>query len=43
MYCARVRINSHTNRLGLIDFMRDWLDMHLELVDRPFAAWLASH
>lgn len=41
-YCARVRMGSHTNPVGLIAYLWNWLIVHIQSADRQLVAWLAS-
>ncbi len=41
-YCAKVRRGRNTNPAGLVDFLRNWLLLHIDSADRDLAGWLKS-
>jgi hemerythrin len=41
-YCTNVRMGSHTNPVGLIAYLWNWLIVHIQSADRQLATWLAS-
>ena len=42
IYCARVRMGSHTNPVGLIAYLWNWLIVHIQSADRELVVALAS-
>jgi hemerythrin len=42
-YCARVDWGIDFNPASLIDFLRNWLVVHIDTADRDMVDWLKSH
>jgi hemerythrin len=41
-YCARVERGMHTNPDSLIEYLWNWLLVHIDTADRDLAVWLKS-
>lgn len=41
-YCRKVRRGEIANAVGLIDFLWNWLHLHIDSVDRELVVWLSS-
>jgi hemerythrin len=41
-YCARLDRGMHTNPDSLIEYLWNWLLVHIDTADRDLAVWLAS-
>ena len=39
-YCARLGRGVNTDRASLVDFLRNWLLLHIDTADRELAVWL---
>ena len=42
-YCRKVQQGEIINAVGLISFLWNWLNLHIDSVDRELVVWLKSH
>ena len=41
-YCSKVRYGQHTNPVGLVSFLWNWLVLHIDGADRQLTVWIKS-